>query len=516
MTPVIIATIAAAATATASPVCEGASPKTDCGFAGIDQSACEAKGCCWVPAPGTPDPWCFVKSEPDQCFGLQPPDFDSAPFSSAELSRMAKFFTSNLDVSGTGAVMASPGAVPALPDSCPGGYRFHWMRDGALSIKALMETTGVTGVTDDTSKALAQSYVRWVASTTGTSAEPKWNITSGEPYTKSFSWCTPQTDGPPLRAATLMAIAERFGLDTWAQVTADLDWILDGHANESSCDLWEEGTDEPNLLWNRVAMRSALLQGAQAAEARGDRAKQAEYAQAASTLVPDPFADHLLDGEYLTECPAAGASEACRSAGKQLDGAVVLALIHAGPAMTAAVDPASATVARTVAAYNAAFCAAYPINRSGQPGTAGTAGILYGRYAADAYGGGNPWVLLTAALANLLYRAARSAAQATPGAEAASAWRAAFGSSFGTAEGSWAAAFVAAGDSVLRRLRSHVSAADDDHLYEQIDQISGVQYNAKDLTWSYAETFAAMQQRELALAALRTVLPSHERDAGDV
>lgn len=35
--------------------------------------------------------------------------------------------------------------------------------------------------------------------------------------------------------------------------------------------------------------------------------------------------------------------------------------------------------------------------------SAGYPGILYGRYGGDTYAGGNPWVLSTAALAQLLY-----------------------------------------------------------------------------------------------------------------
>lgn len=37
--------------------------KVDCGYAGIDQSTCEAKGCCWVPAgQNSNTPWCFYQS----------------------------------------------------------------------------------------------------------------------------------------------------------------------------------------------------------------------------------------------------------------------------------------------------------------------------------------------------------------------------------------------------------------------------------------------------------------------
>jgi hypothetical protein len=45
--------------------------KKDCGFSGIDQAGCVAKGCCWVPHPG--EPWCFFSSSPAPSPGPHPP-----------------------------------------------------------------------------------------------------------------------------------------------------------------------------------------------------------------------------------------------------------------------------------------------------------------------------------------------------------------------------------------------------------------------------------------------------------
>jgi len=59
--------------------------------------------------------------------------------------------------------------------------------------------------------------------------------------------------------------------------------------------------------------------------------------------------------------------------------------------------------------------------------------------------------------------------------------------------------FVAAGDSVLMRLKEHAKP-DGGHLYEQIGKSSGKQYNAKDLSWSYAEVLSALGEREKAMA----------------
>lgn len=37
--------------------------RAECGFSGIDDEECDAKGCCWEPAPGSPDPWCFQQGK---------------------------------------------------------------------------------------------------------------------------------------------------------------------------------------------------------------------------------------------------------------------------------------------------------------------------------------------------------------------------------------------------------------------------------------------------------------------
>ena len=43
--------------------CQAPASKADCGYSGIDQAGCEAKGCCWLPVNPNPhnEPWCFSK-----------------------------------------------------------------------------------------------------------------------------------------------------------------------------------------------------------------------------------------------------------------------------------------------------------------------------------------------------------------------------------------------------------------------------------------------------------------------
>ena len=93
------------------------------------------------------------------------------------------------------------------------------------------------------------------------------------------------------------------------------------------------------------------------------------------------------NGNYLTE-----------SENRPLDGSVVHAITTFGVDLFA---PTSSEAAATILAYTQAFCEEYPLNP--QDTAAGIPGVLIGRYPGDHYAGGNPWQLLTAALAECYY-----------------------------------------------------------------------------------------------------------------
>ena len=125
--------------------------KVDCGFSGITQSSCEAKSCCWAEVNGSP--WCFYGAgvAPSSCYGFQPDA--SVPFSSSEVSTMRSYFMKNINIENKGGIVAAPDT------ETPGGsYYFHWMRDGALTMRALQETAASFASVEDTVK----SYVKWV------------------------------------------------------------------------------------------------------------------------------------------------------------------------------------------------------------------------------------------------------------------------------------------------------------------------------------------------------------------
>eukprot|EP00930_Biecheleria_cincta_P058168 TRINITY_DN44012_c0_g1_i1.p1 TRINITY_DN44012_c0_g1~~TRINITY_DN44012_c0_g1_i1.p1 ORF type:complete len:457 (+),score=112.34 TRINITY_DN44012_c0_g1_i1:69-1439(+) len=427
----------------------------------------------------------------ENCFVSLSAPLNSPPFDDDAVKVMRTYFLRNINVNGTGAVVAARGDVPALPDGCcPGGYTYHWMRDGALSMHALQDLVDLEGEGDESAFAreAVKSYAGWVqrmqAGSHGDAhTEPKWNIDSQTPY--AGGWCRPQTDGPPLRARALMKAADwKSGPSKetlWGLVKFDLDWVAkSGSISLETCDLWEETVD-PNFLWNRAMMRAALLDGGAFASSMGDETRANSYNEAAAKLLGKPATDHTAADGSLTECPSDGGTDSCKKYAKSVDGAVILSIIHSTEALGD-----SETLANTVESYNKAFCGLYAVNQ--QDSSAGTPGVLYGRYVKDSYGGGNPWVLITSALASLLYQQAQ---HQPPAGAALTAWQRALNSE--SFDGS-PKAFVAAGDAVLSRLHRHV-APENFRLFEQIDRESGKQYNAEDLTWSYAETLMALKER---------------------
>lgn len=113
--------------------------KVDCGYMGIDQSGCQAKGCCWKPVfdysseklQGTP--WCFYPSGQNPCEKI---DYDGSKgpgFDDSFYNTMYGLFDANINIQGKGGIVAAP------DHSTPGGsYYYHWMRDAALTMRTYM------------------------------------------------------------------------------------------------------------------------------------------------------------------------------------------------------------------------------------------------------------------------------------------------------------------------------------------------------------------------------------------
>jgi len=420
---------------------------------------------------------------------------------------MRGLFLANIDLEGTGAVLASP------DHNTPGGsYYFSWSRDAAISMHALWATRGLAApdpahrarLTADIKRHM-QHYVLWNEKTLShrdpnhidIRTEVRFRIPSGRADTAH--WCRPQTDGPPLVANTLALYALDLlrsgggsdvrehlwtGNDSIKEgglVKFHLDWVAENWT-QKGCNLWEDYRSG-DFFWNRHLMRAALVRGAELAEEMGDAGVARQYRSVAKDI--ERQTDHF-NGGFVEQV-----------SGRERDGAVIIAFNY-GDLGDDHLAPLSPEVLNTVIQLNHFFCHTYKINT--RDAADGVPGILYGRYEGDVYSpewdGGNPWVLITAALAQLIYRQAAAArfARAPLDYGIDGLLRQAYGLQKGLVGRPLGDALLAVGDGVLARVRHHVEP-DGFHLAEQLDKRTGRQVSATDLTWSYAEVLLAMQKR---------------------
>jgi glucoamylase len=399
-----------------------------------------------------------------------------------------------------GSVVASPVLAAYDPDP---DYVFHWFRDSAIVIDALrvaiedglVDATAVERLSEFVAfsrslrgldgRALLrdggfkyeiqppfQQYVRpdkEIAAVFGEAAlaEARVNADGTLDFTR---WARPQNDGaalevlalsrwrtvrPGLPAALLNAMVEL--------AASDLDFIR-ARARETSFDIWEE--ERGFHYFTQLVQAEALVRGAEWLEEAGDAARAS-----ACRTVADEFAPSL--DAYWSETDGFYRARIGGAPQKALDIAVILGVLHAGRAkgVHSVLDPKAQA---TLAALEDGFDREYPINRE-RPADRGPA---MGRYASDAYYGGNPWYLATLAAAELHFRLAAALA---PGAGIAAA--------------------IERGDMFMRTVKAYTPPSGD--LSEQFDRTTGAQISAKQLAWSYAAFITAAASRRRACAAIQ-------------
>lgn len=403
---------------------------------------------------------------------------------------MKGFFFKNINLFGTGLVVAAP------DNGTKGGsYWYHWMRDGALTMRSVLENFPWTD-----SQPLLKEYLRMVTRSQtlkdpndiDVRGEPKFMIPSGEVF--SGGWCRPQNDGVGIRAGTLSLLGLKLIQDgqkdfvtsnVWPVVTKDLEYA-EQVWNVAGCDLWEEVTAN-DFYWQFASTRRGFLAAAQLAGALGDSSKQSQYTTVAGT-VSKSMKNHTIDGYiYETAC--------CN---RQKDVAALLGCLHDDPS-SPVFGFSSTEVANTIKTLDDVFDV-YTINK-------GQTAKFYGRYDGDHYAGGNPWVLACAGRAQALYRGATELAKLSE-VEAndgrLEAWRRVLGGNSDLiAKEDFVREISAAGDAVMVRLREYVAPLGF-HLPEQLDKDTGKFANVHDLTWSYAALFDALRHRTEALASVST------------
>ena len=150
---------------------------------------------------------------------------------------------------------------------------------------------------------------------------------------------------------------------------------------------------------------------------------------------------------------------------KALDFAVILGVLHAGlkSGPHSVQDP---HVRATFRKLEALFAQEYALNQGRE------SGFVLGRYKGDTYVSGGAYYFSTFGAAEYYYRLAA----AVP---------------------SQAHDLIAKGDAILARTREFIPASGD--LSEQLDQTTGAQTSAPDMSWSYACFITAWAARQAAL-----------------
>jgi glucoamylase len=458
--------------------------KTDCKQ--MSEDTCNQAGCCWKPAgEGSSTPWCYFKKGQgptvNHCTLKSGP---KAPFTADEVSQIRNLFENNLDIQGSGMVVAAPDH-----NTGPGGdYFYAWMRDGALSMNAFLETS--PSFDADVEKKM-ENWLGWVERSMNQIpvpgrdlyAEPKFVIPSGVPF--PGSWCRPQNDGPGLRAITLIAYSAKkpsVSSRAWKSIQKELDWVVEKY-DSVGCDLWEE-VQSTDFFWNRYTMRKALLQGSKFAAAQKDNDRASKYAAKAKEI-EGKLKVHVESDGFVFE-----------SENRKQDTAVIEAF-NVGDMHDGMFGELSNEAVSTMVGLTETFCKEYGLNQ--KAASSKTPGVLYGRYPGDTYDGGNPWILLSASVANLLYRQSAAVAKgATFAPEVADKLKPIIGDDV-TAQ-----SLLGAGDAIFNRMKTFLSNGL--HMNEQIGRDDGQLKSAKDLTWNYANVLKAMKARDAAANAMQRVL----------
>lgn len=374
----------------------------------------------------------------------------------------------------------APGSVIASPSRWAPPYYYHWTRDSALAYMTVLHLYQASR--GDKQKKLKEKILEFADFSSKLQAnaslgEPKFEL-DGRPF--AGGWCRPQTDGPALRAVTLLQAArvlentDRDAVEKhlFPVIKKDVEFVKNNWRSPS-CDLWEEV--DGDHFYTRMTQRRALIDAA---------AFSSELKQDATDLLSEAHAIQNELIQHWDEQRGYLVATLHRTGGldyktSNLDASIILAVLHGhtNDNFMSYLDP---QVLQTAEKLLSAFHALYPVNQA-----AGTIGTAIGRYPEDRYtgknfNGGNPWVLLTAAMAQYYYKVAQAY------------------SSRGADKDASIAYFKA--EDLLRRVQYHAPA--DGALAEQIDRQNGFMTSAADLTWSHTEVLEMFAARSQSTAKL--------------
>ncbi len=409
------------------------------------------------------------------------------------------------NISPAGAV---PGTILASPSKENPNYYYYWVRDGALVMQSILglyeEQKSLESLTT------LMQFVTYSRDNQAKAAhnlgEPRFNV---DGTVNTEPWGRPQNDGPALRALVLTRFAQNLlakGDRAYVErelysakipadtvIKTDLEYVAH-HWREKCIDLWEEIWGQH--FFTRAVQLAALKEGAKLANRMNDPGAANFYLVQAKALESE-LMKHWSEsrGHYLATLDSDAGPDHQKPT--ELDTSVILAAL----AVEQSTGPLSITDGRILATaekLEQTFSVLYGVNRDTSVGTA------IGRYSEDYYFGGNPWVLTTAAFAELHYKLAarlqtartfvldREQARFFSRLKDGVSIRA--GVDLADANNESLREFIIASlkekaDGFMKRIRLHVN--EDGSFSEQYHRDTGFMISAYDLTWSYASFLRA-------------------------
>ncbi len=303
-----------------------------------------------------------------------------------------------------------PGMVVASPSRSNPDYYFDWVRDTALTYRALIDYYEIKK-----DSKIRKMIFTWIGAEafrqnqptfTGL-GEPKYFI-DGSGYTGG--WGRPQNDGPALRAISMIKFARMLlkegnqdfvirylysgVIPANSVIKKDLEYTAH-HWREPSFDLWEE---ENGLhFYTLLAQHTALQEGALLAQELGDGGAAQFYSQQ-SKLIAEFLKSQFLDNEIGIKTTIRKVNGGLEYKQSNIDVAPLLALLHTSPYQKL-FSLRSVAVKKYIQVLTDTFQSLYRVNKAYPE-----LGVAIGRYPEDRYNGyetsgiGNPWFLTTLAL----------------------------------------------------------------------------------------------------------------------
>lgn len=399
--------------------------------------------------------------------------------------------------------VGTPGAIIASPERNDPNYYYHWVRDSALIVDALVRLLPYVAGTPN--EAILHGFIADFSSfserlqnapTANGLGEVRFNVDGS---VDTSDWPRPQYDGPALRALALIRYLRSNPNKAPSVVVSqmrkvierDLDAVVQYYGT-AGFDLWEYSIGFH--FYTRMVQAAALREGLaffghrsawEKAESELRSALENHWNSESEVIA---FNDGPAFDYYKNRISAFPV---------RYDTSVALAVNHAqlSSGKFSAMDDRVWFTLEKLAQY---FLDAFPLNQSKRLGPA------IGRHRGDDYYGGNAFFFLTSAYSEMNFHLAKEFNEGK-GSVVANRYRIPTfrrilnyevkrDSKFRLPDATLASAFAAEGDAYLKTMLDAIPP--NGEIAEQLSKVDGSPASARSLSWSYASVLTAILERE--------------------